>query len=226
MDAAAELPRLDRALPQVPVEARRHGNRLAGGARAEVHLIEGRTHVGLGHIAEAALPDPLAQQAHVLAGVALVAHLRDDLLRLGEFAQLAGLVDVVAQRLLAVDGQPGLEGPDGGGEMMVIGRGHPHGVELFLLVEQLAVVAVDLRVGELVLDLLDRAGGVVHIHVGRRDNLLAGSHVHALAAHAADADEGKADLLVGGVGAGHGRGADQQRSGRCCAGLEKSSTGD
>ena len=112
MDAAAELPRLDRALPEVPVEARRHGSRLAGAARAEVHLIVGRADVGLGHVAEAPLPDPLAQQAHVLAGVALVAHLRGDLLRLGQLAELAGLVDVVAQRLLAVDGQPGVEGAD------------------------------------------------------------------------------------------------------------------
>ena len=152
MDAAAELPRLDRALPEVPVEARRHGNRLAGAARAEVHLVEGRADVGLGHVAEAPLPDPLAQQAHVLAGVALVAHLRGDLLRLGQLAELAGLVDIVAQRLLAVDGQPGVQGADAGGEVIVVGRGNPNGVEMFLLVEELAVVAIDLRVGEPALD--------------------------------------------------------------------------
>jgi hypothetical protein len=97
---------------------------------------------------------------------------------------------------------------------------------MLLLVEELAVVAVDLRVGEPVLDVLDRAGGVVNIHVGRRDNLLAGGHAHALAAHAADANECKADLLIGRVGAGHGRRADQHRGRRCRAGPEKFSTGD
>jgi hypothetical protein len=80
--------------------------------------------------------------------------------------------------------------------------------------------------GELVLDVLDRAGGVVHVHVGRRDNLFAGSHVHALAAHAPDADEGKADFFIGSVGPRHGCGTDQQRGGRRRAGLEKSSTGN
>ena len=189
-------------------------------------MIEGRAHVGLGHVAEASLPDPLAQQSQALAGVALVAHLSGDLLRLGELAQLAGLVNIVAQRLLAVDGQPGVEGADAGGKVTVIGRGDPNGVEMFLLIEELAVVAIDLRVGEPALDVLDRVGSVVEIHVGRRDNLLAGGHAHALATHAADADECKPDLLIGRVGAGHGRRADQHGGRHRCASLEKFSTGD
>jgi hypothetical protein len=110
---------------------------------------------------------------------------------------------------------------------MVVGRGNPGGVEILLLVEELAVVGVDLRVGKLLLDALDRAGSVVGIHVGRRDNLLAGGRAHPLPAHAADADKCKADLFVGRIGAGHGRRADQHGSRRRrCASLKNSSTGD
>ena len=107
---------------------------------------------------------------------------------------------------------------------MVVGRRNPNRVEMLLLFEELAVVAVDLRVGELALDFFDRPGGVVYIDIGRRDNLLAGRHAHTLASHSADADQGKADLLIGGIGAGHGRGADQKGGRRGCACLEKSST--
>ena len=66
-------------------------------------------------------------------------------------------------------------------------------------------------------EMLQRANGrhtvpqifVGDLHVGGCDDLLAGSHVHAFAAHTADADKCKADLLVSGVSAGHGRGTDQ-----------------
>jgi len=105
--------------------------------------------VGLGHVAEDALPDPLDQQADMLAGVALVAHLRGDVLGLGQIAELAGLVEVVTEGLLAVDAAPRLQGADAGGEVMVVGRGHPDRVQVLLLVEELAIVGVYLRVGNL-----------------------------------------------------------------------------
>src|SRR5208337_3949213 len=133
MDAAAELTRFDQSLPEVPVEARRHLRRLARARRTEVHLIIRRADVGFRYVAQTPLPDPLAEQANAFAGVALVAHLRGDLLRLGDFAQFAGLVDIVAERFLAVEGQPGIQGADARREVTVIGGGNPSRVEMLLL---------------------------------------------------------------------------------------------
>ena len=44
-------------------------------------------------------------------------------LGLGELAQLARLVDVVAQRFLAVDRKSRVQGTNGSGEVMVVRRG-------------------------------------------------------------------------------------------------------
>ena len=94
--------------PAFPVEARRHRRRVlrpvgqigpAAGPRVGpgVHLPD---------VADRAVPDPLAVQADVLAGVAEVAELRGDAGLAGGLGDDAGLVDRPAQRLLAVECLP------------------------------------------------------------------------------------------------------------------------
>ena len=87
------------AEPLVPVQAL--GNRLAGRDAAAAAEIAGEDAVRLDDIADGPAPDELDQAAIALAAMALVAHLREDLVLLGGLGQGAALVDVVGQRLLA-----------------------------------------------------------------------------------------------------------------------------
>ena len=60
------------------------------------------------HLADRPVLHQLDRRAVLAAGVDLDAHLRDELLLAGHFGQPARLVDVVRQRLLAVDVQAAL----------------------------------------------------------------------------------------------------------------------
>ena len=66
---------------------------------------------------------------------------------LAALASIRGLVDVVRQRLLAIDVLAGPHGRHGDHRMRVVGRGDHHAVDVLLLVEHLAVVGVELGLG-------------------------------------------------------------------------------
>ena len=81
---------------------------------------------------------------HRLVGLALVAHLGDDLVLAGRLGDGAGLEHRVRQRLLAVDV---LAGPHHGHRdrgVRVVRRGDDDGVDVLLLLEHLAEVEVEL----------------------------------------------------------------------------------
>ena len=108
--------------------------------------------------------------------------------------QLAGLVDRLRERLLAVDVQPALEGAHGDRGVHVVGRRDVDRVEVLLLVEQLAPVLVDLDVRE---PLLDRRR-VPQVDVGHGDELevRAGGERRSAPRHARGAEAGVIEGLA------------------------------
>ena len=79
--------------------------------------------------------------------MALDAHLRHQPQLLRRLGQQAGFIYIVRERFLAIDMFAGLHGGHGNQCVRVIRRGDKHRLNVFLLVEHLAVVRVKLRVG-------------------------------------------------------------------------------
>ena len=88
-----------RADPLVPVQAGRNGLGRRPAARAAEVPVQYR--VGFADLADGAGCNVLGDAADRLAAIALVAHLRQDLLLSGGLGQRIALGDVVGQRLLA-----------------------------------------------------------------------------------------------------------------------------
>ena len=115
----------------------RPGPDLEVGPRIAAHRAVG-PRVDLGHVADRAGVEPLLQQPHRLVGLALVAHLRDDLVLARRLGDGARLVHGVGQRLLAVHV---LAGPHHGHRdrgVRVVRRRDDHAVDALLLLEHLA----------------------------------------------------------------------------------------
>ena len=104
--------------------------------------------VDLAHRADGAGLDPLARQAQAFAGVAVVAHLRDQAGLLGHAGHHAGLLDAVGHRLLDVDVLAGPQRGQRDRRVHVVGRGDHHRVDVLALVEHHAVVLELLGLGE------------------------------------------------------------------------------
>ena len=92
--------------------------------------------------AEDAALEYLDVAALSVGAVAVVAHLRDYAASLRNLAEPLGLEEGAHERLLHVDVQAALHGGYGGGGVHVVGGGDDHGVEVLLLVEHVAPVAV------------------------------------------------------------------------------------
>ena len=106
--------------------------------------------------------DVLDRPALLVVRVALVAHLRDDRLLLGRLLlQVPRFVDRPAERLLDVDVLAGIHRVRGDDGVHVIRRGDDDRVEVLLLLEHLAVVAVLLQARNLFVDEAPQVGGVV-----------------------------------------------------------------
>ncbi len=160
-------------------------------------------------LADHAGADQLDDAAAVVAGVALVAHLGDQLgIGLGQLGQLAALLDRVGKRLLHEDVQAALHGLTGGDGVVVVGRSDQDRVDILPRVQHLAVVAeaFGLVVGVLkrLLLRLDGAGLVDHrgvhvvvVDVGRGHDVLAGQLGHVGRALPARADHRDVDLVAG-----------------------------
>ncbi|MCX5654561.1 MAG: hypothetical protein NTY65_07950 [Planctomycetota bacterium] len=118
--------------------------------------------------------------------MALVAHLRVDLVLLGLLGKCAALIDVVGERLLAEGVHAHADGPDGGRRVVVVGRGDEDDIDFLAVgVEHLAVIVVGLGVGDLALDLLDGLGDLLVVDVAKGDAPLVGGLTRVAAAHAA-----------------------------------------
>src|SRR6185436_15700691 len=143
-------PLLDaRAVPARGLPLPVHAHRV--GPRQPLRPVAERTvgpHVHVADLADRPLLDVLDRRPRLGVRVPLVAHLRGDLrVRLGLAGEHARLFDRPAQRLLHVDVLAEIHRRGRDRRVHVIGRGDDHRVDVLLLVEHLAVVAVlfDLR---------------------------------------------------------------------------------
>ena len=128
-----------RADPLVPVQAGRNG--LRGGPAARAAKVPVQYRVGFGDLADGPRGDVLGDAADRLAAIALVAHLRQDLLLPGGLGQGIALGDVVGQRLLAKHVLAVVDRPHGSRGVVVIGGGDQDHVEVVMaLIEHLAIV--------------------------------------------------------------------------------------
>ena len=109
--------------------------------------------VNLAHLTDRTGRDVLVAEAGLVARVPLVAHLGDDLrVVLGLLRQLPRLFDRPAQRLLHVDVLAEVHRGQGDRRVHVIGRRDDYRVDVFLLLQHLAIVAVLLDLGQLLVD--------------------------------------------------------------------------
>ena len=118
----------------------------------------------------------------------------------GGLGQGAALGDVMGQRLLREGGLAALDRADRRRGMVVVRRGDQHDVEILVaLVEHLAIVVVDLRLGLAPMtfaELLHGAREGIVIDIDQGHEVLAQAAAEGVAAHAARANHGHAQLLV------------------------------
>ena len=143
------------------------------------------------HVAQQPGLNPLPRHADGLEGMALVAHLRLHFALPRGCHDPADLVNIVGQRLLAIDVLAGLQGGHRDYRVRVVGRGDDYRVDVFLLVEHGAEILVDLglRIG------LEGLGCVCHIDVAKGHDVLGLAGAEIAAAHAAHADAGNVELV-------------------------------
>jgi len=165
--------------------------------------------VALADLAEEAGLHDLDDAAIVVAGVDLRAHLRDDAGLRGGLADDARLLDVVGERLLAVDVLLQLERGQRGKGVRVLGGADEHGVELAGMIEDAAEIDLLARLRIQGRRLVERRA----VDVADGGDVLGGDALQVGAAPAADADHGDAELVPGlraedGGARGPGRGGD------------------
>ena len=220
--------------PLVPMQS--GGHRFRGQPSTSAAAAGGGPAVDLGHVADRAGPDILAEHANVLAAVPLVAQLRHDFAFAGRLHHEPDFADAVGQRLLAVDVLAQLHGHDRGQGVVMIGDGDEDGVDVLMdLVEHLAIVvelldAGRLDVGPLVVDEFLALRHVPFVHVAKGDELLVGRGGYRRLPLVDDADHHGAELGVGRSLRQHGRrGKDVgpgSHSGHGGGTLEELTTGD
>ena len=188
------------AQPQIPAEGVGYGRSLG---RAVEHALRpdrvGRPGLDLGDVAYGPVPDPFAQQADALHGMTLVSHLGRDLGLPGGFCDCPGLEDAVGQGLFAVDMLAQPQSRHGRRGMDVVGGPHDHGVDVLLLFQHDAEIAIAFGGGER----LETLGCPDPIHVAEGHDVLAGhagdvelvagSHVPLSAENAAGEDHERGD---------------------------------
>ena len=106
-----------------------------------------------------------------LVRVNLDAHLGHQILAVGELGQLPDFVDVMGQRLLAVDGDAQLKRGHALRRMHMVRGANADRIDMFVLfIEHAPPVFMNLRVVELAFDLLEHGrihlGDVHHLHAG------------------------------------------------------------
>jgi len=161
--------------------------------------------VDLEDVADGAVPDPFADETGAFAGVALIAHLGDDVGRLGRLGQDAGLLDGVGQGFLDVDMLAQLDGGHGDDGVVVVGDRHGDGVDALFLFEHAAEIAIlgrlvvhGLLVGfELVV--AKELGHALVVDVAQGDDVLRAAAPGVRRAHAADTDAGDVERVARGL---------------------------
>ena len=149
----------------------------------------------LGDFADGTGLNPFAGEADALAGMALIAHLGDAFGLRSHVAHGTGLGDGVGEGLLHIDVASGAHGHDACRCMHVVRRGHEHGVDVLLLVDQFAVIAVELGIRVF----FDRASGVIQIDVTKGHNVREAGVIQipdVATALTTDADAAEIDLFT------------------------------
>ncbi len=124
--------------------------------------------------------------------MALVAHLAGDLVLPGGLGQHPRFVNRMGQGLLHVDVLAPPDSRQGDHGMGMVGRGHDHCVEIFLLIEHDAEILVPLG-----LRILGKGpGGDGRVQVAKRRDVLVGAVGQVVGAHAADADPRDVEFLA------------------------------
>ena len=144
-------------------------------------------------ISDRPIVDPLFHKADVLGRMALIAHLGLHPVASGRFGDSAGLVHRMSQRFLAKDMFTCFHGPHGDDRVRVIRRGDDNCVDVLLLVEHLAIVGVDFRLG------IGFIGwsSVVVINVAPSHNVFFFALAKIGRSHPADPDPGDIQLFAG-----------------------------
>ena len=133
-----------RAQPQIPVQRRRDRRRV-GRPRAAAPVLAA-PEIDPADLADDAGLDPLHKGLHLAGGVELRAHLGHDALLAGHFGELANLVDIMAQGLLAVDVLAHFDSHHRRHRVQVVRRRDRHSVDVLVLgLQHLAEVLVLLR---------------------------------------------------------------------------------
>ena len=127
--------------------------------------------------------------------VALITHLRGDLVFRGRLGQQPRFPRRACERLLDIHVLATLHGGERDGGVHVIGDHDRHRVDALLLVEQLAIVLVFRRL----LPAFETLGAAGPVHVGQRDDVLRVERPEHAHGTAAGADAGDIHLLVGGL---------------------------
>ena len=135
-------------------------------------------------------PDQFAQATCILAGLALVAHLRGELAFARQSGDLPRFPDRVRERLFAIDMLAQFHRSHRCKGVNMIRRGNDDGVDVLLLVEHLAVVLPLPCLGEF----LERAGGVRPIHIAQRDDVVIRKLGDVVPALAGDTDASDVEL--------------------------------
>ena len=142
--------------------------------------------------ADRAGSDEFHDAAVVAAGVDLIAHLRDAFQLARGVGHEAHFGYRARERLLAINVAAAAERADDADGVIVIGRADDHGVDV-LLFEHPAEVAVALRAGKFLADLLE----VEFIDIANGDNVFVLHPIDVARAAAGDADAGDVQFAVG-----------------------------
>ena len=154
-----------------PVHVSRHRPGRQAPPGTAVALADGA--VGLGHLADCAGPDVLAEAMVTFPIVALVAHGGVHLVLFGHVTKHPALPDVVGQRLLEERVNPAFHSSHRRRGMMVVRCGDQGYIQILVtLVEHSSVVVIDFGLGIGFLDLLEGGGDHFVVDIHNRDQSL------------------------------------------------------
>ena len=146
------------------------------------------------HLADFAVPDPLANLADAFVRCTLVTHLGRNLVFVSQFRQQAGLVNGVGQRFLDIDVLAGSHRIGCDNRVRMVGGSHHHGVGRFEhLVEHLTVVVVLFGSGVTLEDMV----GVFPVDVAQADDVLAFQPFQHRGTASADTHAQDVELIAG-----------------------------
>ncbi len=150
--------------------------------------------VHFGDVADLAGPDHFGALPRTFVRIALIAHLRGDLIFVRRLHQLPRFPHRARERFLHINVLAALHAPHGCGSVHEIRNGHDDGVDIVgLFVEHLAEVFV---FGGLFV-LFEGCSGMLFVHIAERDDVLRSAAIDVACGLASGADRGDVEFFVG-----------------------------